>query len=433
MEASDVQADIAATLLEAPRKKNRIRCFFWFLLLLALAAAAFFFLSPNRQDQRSGRDRMEYTTDTVSTGDLIVTVTGTGTLQPTNEVDVGSELSGNIEAVMVDFNDQVTEGQVLARLDVSKLNAQVTQTEASLAAAKARVALTKATVDETAARLRQLEKVKKISGGKLPARAEMDNAKATAARARADKAGAEAGVAEVQARLDITLNELAKAEIISPVNGIVLSRDIEKGQTVAASFSAPVLFKLAEDLTKMELHVAVDEADIGQVREGQEAVFTVDAYPERKFSAVIRQVRFASTVTDGVVTYETVLMVANTDLALRPGMTATAEIVVRKVEQALTVPNAALRFRPSLSEKRQQLPGLLAAIFPRRSRRRKQPPPVIPKGHRQHVWVLRKEGTPRKIEIRTGLTDGVRTEVTKGDLAEGEQVVTVAINSRRTR
>ncbi len=431
MSAKETELDIAA-VLQSSRKKGGKHRFCLLVLLLCCAAGAFLYF--HQQGTEGSGPKMTFTTEPVTIGDLVVTVTATGTLEPTNEVDVGSELSGNIEAVLVDFNDQVTEGQVLARLDISKLEAQVKQTQASFQAAKARVAQAQATSNETAAKLRQLEKVRKLSSGKLPAKVEMDNAKAAVARARADKAGAEAGVAEVQARLDITLNELAKAEIISPVNGIVLSRNIEKGQTVAASFSAPVLFKLAEDLTKMELHVAVDEADIGQVKEGQEAVFTVDAYPERKFSAVIRQVRFASTVTDGVVTYETVLMVDNTDLALRPGMTATAEIVVQKVEQALTVPNAALRFSPlSMKSGQKKKPSLLSAIMPRRPRRNRQPRPGKKKTGQQSVWVLLKEGQPRQVKVKAGFTDGSGTAILEGDLRPGELVITAALSGGEAR
>jgi HlyD family secretion protein len=431
MSAKETAPDIAAVLQLSHKKGGK-----WglYLLVLVICCAAGAFLYFRGQGPEGGGSEMTFKTEPVTVEDLVVTVTSTGTLEPTNEVDVGSELSGNIEEVLVDFNDQVTVGQVLARMDVSKLEAQVKQTQASFQAAKAKVVQAQATINETAVKLRRLEKVRSLSKGKLPAKAEMDIAKAAAARARADKAGAEAGVAEVQASLDITLNELAKAEIISPVNGIVLSRNIEKGQTVAASFSAPVLFNLAEDLTKMELHVAVDEADIGLVREGQEATFTVDAYPERQFSAVIRQVRFASTVTDGVVTYETVLMVDNTDLALRPGMTATAEIVVQKVEKALTVPNAALRFSPpSMKSGQKKKLSLLSAIMPRRPRRERKRPTGKKKNGQQSVWVLLKDGQPRQVEVKAGFTNGSGTEILEGDLRPGELVITAALSGGKTR
>ena len=431
MKTPPEQADIAAVLHSSQKKGGTCRLCLVALLICCAAGAFFYF---QHKGPEGGGPKMTYKTEAAAIEDLVVTVTATGTLEPTNQVDVGSELSGKVEAIMVDFNDRVTEGQLLARLDVSKLQAQVKQTEASLQAAEAKVLQSRATIDETGNTLRRLKKVYKLSGGKMPSQTDMDAAKAASARAQADLAGAEAGVAQVQAGLNIILTDLAKAEIISPVNGVVLARNIEKGQTVAASFEAPVLFALAEDLSKMELHVAVDEADIGQVREGQAAMFTVDAYPERKFSAVISQVRLAPTTSDGVVTYETVLIVDNTDLALRPGMTATAEIVVQKVEKALTVPNAALRFKPPSAEQRQaqkeEKPSLLSALLPRRPRREKRQPPALPKGDRQHVWMESGQEPPRRVAIKTGFTDGIRTAVLEGELREGDQVITAAVSNQ---
>ncbi|WPD22571.1 MAG: efflux RND transporter periplasmic adaptor subunit [Candidatus Electrothrix scaldis] len=428
MKTKDIQQpDLAATLHASRKKGGTCRLCLLAFLICCVAGAVFSF---RQQGSEGPPQQMAFKTEAVTIEDLIVTVTATGTLEPTNQVDVGSELSGKVEAIMVDFNDQVTEGQLLARLDVSKLKAQVKQTEASLQAAKAKVLQTKATIDETRSKLRQLQKVRKLSGGKMPSKTDMDAAQAAYARAQADLASAEAGVAQVQASLHITQTDLAKAEIISPVNGVVLSRNIEKGQTVAASFEAPVLFELAEDLSKMELHVGVDEADIGQVREGQEAMFTVDAYPEQKFSAEISQVRLAPTTTDGVVTYETVLVVDNTELVLRPGMTATAEIVVQKVEKALTVANAALRFKPPSMEQQRSKPSLLSAILPRRPRRGRKQQPPLPKGDRQHVWIESKQGPPRQVAIKTGFTDGIRTAVLEGEIREGEQVITAAMSNR---
>lgn len=425
------QPDIAAVLQSSHKKGGK----YWLcllLLLLCCAGGAFYYFQ--QQGPEGGRPKMSFKTEPVTIDNLVVTVTATGTLEPTNKVDAGSELSGKVEEVMVDFNDPVSEGQVLARLDVSKLKAQVKQTEASLQAAEAKVLQAKATIEETGSKFRQLQNVYKLSKGKMPSRSDMDAAKAASSRAEANLASAEAGVAEVQAKLDITRTDLAKAEIISPVNGIVLSRKIEKGQTVAASFEAPVLFELAEDLTRMELHVAVDEADIGQVKEGQEAEFTVDAYPERQFAAVISQVHFAATGTAGVVTYETVLLVNNTDLALRPGMTATAEIVVQKVENALTVPNAALRFTPPSPKKKQKKPSLLSAVFPRRpSRRTSKKPLIIPKGRQQQVWQESGQGTLGKIAVKVGISDGMRTEVLEGELRDGDEVITAALSGGKSR
>lgn len=414
--------------MDPPRRKGRRCCLCWFLIIACGAAAGWFVAGSGQQNGRPAK--VEYATEKAVSGDLTVTVTATGTLQPTNKVSVGSELSGNIEAVLADWNDRVKAGQVLARLDVSKLKAQVQQTQATLAAAKARVLQAKATIDETASKLRQQEKVRELSGGKQPSQADMDAAIAALARAKADKESAEAGVAEVEAKLAMTRTDLSKAEILSPVSGIVLSRNIEQGQTVAASFSAPVLFEIAEDLAKMELQVDVDEADIGQVREGQEAAFTVDAYPGRTFSANIRQVRFASTVTNGVVTYKTVLRVDNADLSLRPGMTATAEIAVQKAENTLVVPNAALRFSPQTEEKPQQKRSFLDSLMPRSrfspSNRGKRPDKGT--GGQQHVWILY-DGQPKQVPVKTGLSDGSRTQIVEGSLKADDVVITAASTS----
>lgn len=420
-------------MLHPPKRRRGLGCFFWLLVLGGLAAAGYFYFV---QQQESGKSaaQVEYKTEAVRKGDITMTVTATGTLQPTNQVEVGSELSGNIDEVLVDYNDRVKAGQVLARLDVSKLQAQVKQNQAALATAQAKVLSAVATIQETTSKLRQLEKIWKLSGGKTPSQFDIDAAKAAAARAKADKASAAAGVAEVQAKLDITLTDLSKAEIVSPVNGIVLSRNIEPGQTVAASFSAPVLFNLAEDLTKMELQVDVDEADIGQVREGQEAQFTVDAYPERKFSAKIRQVRFASTVTNGVVTYKTVLMVDNSDLALRPGMTATAEIVVQKAERALLVPAAALRFNPQAQKKRERKGSIFDALkpgprFPRREKRMRR---SDEDSGGDQVWLLGKDNQPKPVPVKTGLSDGSNTQILAGEIEAGDQVITGLVTDGRS-
>uniref|UniRef100_UPI0040578B35 efflux RND transporter periplasmic adaptor subunit n=1 Tax=Candidatus Electronema sp. TaxID=2698783 RepID=UPI0040578B35 len=423
-----------ALLLDPPRRRRGFGCLFWLLLLGGLAAGGYYFyLERQKQSSQTAAPQIEYKTEKARIGDVVVTVTATGALQPTNQVDVGSELSGSIEEVLVDYNDVVKAGQVLVRLDVTKLLAQVKQNEASLAAAKAKVLSAAATIQETASKLGQLRKIRELSGGRNPSQFDIDAAEAAAARARAEKTGAEAGVAEVQAKLNMTLTDLSKAEILSPVNGIVLSRSIEPGQTVAASFSAPVLFQLAEDLTKMELHVDVDEADIGQVKEGQQAKFTVDAYPERKFSAVIRQVRFASTVTNGVVTYKTVLMVDNSDLALRPGMTATAEIEVRKAENALVVPTAALRFNPQTQEQMQKKGSFLDSVmsprrFPRREKRVTQ---KMDSRGEQQLWLLGDDGQPKPVQVKIGLSDGSNAEALEGGLKEGDLVIISAGGSGR--
>jgi HlyD family secretion protein len=370
----------------------------------------------------------KYKTEQVWRGDLTVIVTATGTLQPTNTVSVGSELSSIIESVEVNYNDKVKAGQVLARLDTSKLNAQLTQSKAALESAKAKVLQTEATIAETYAKLAQLQKVRELSNGKVPSQSEMDAAEAAYERAKADEASALATVSEAQATIQAIETDLYKSVIRSPINGVILTRSIEPGQTVAASFQAPELFTIAEDLKQMELHVNLDEADVGKVKEGQKATFSVSAYPNRTFEARIIQARYASTTTSGVVTYETVLKVDNSDLSLRPGMTATADITVKKVENAILIPSAALRFTPPINEDTAKSKGgsLISKLLPR-------PPRSAPEQRsenkkQQQVWILKNDQIS-PVSITTGSANGGMTEVVAGDIQPGMEVVVDIISA----
>lgn len=426
----DLTDDINATLKNiGPRKKGKKPIFIILLMLIAAAAGAYFFLLPKGAPDGGPDDGISFKTVPAEITDIHVTVSATGTLEPTNEVEVGSELSGTIQEVFADYNDQVTEGQVLARLDITDLQAQVRKNKASLASARASVRQAQATVEETKRKLKNLKKVRELSGGKVPAQIDMDEARANYARAQADQAGAEASVAEVQASLDSTLTELSKADIISPVNGVVLTRDIEKGSTVAASFETPVLFTLAEDLTKMKLNVDVDEADIGVVKEGLDAHFSVDAYPRRKFTAKIQQVRFNATTTDGVVTYETIMTCDNADLALRPGMTATADIIVKQADQVLSVPNAALRFSMPKPEENSTKPSLLRMFMPGPPGHGNRPTKhvtITDSGGQETIWILDENKRPRPVRIKTGLTDGINTQIIEGKISRGTEVIVSA-------
>lgn len=379
----------------------------------------------------SADSAVQYRTQEVQRGDLSVIVTATGNLEPTNQVDVGTEVSGTITRLNADFNDHVEAGQLLAELDTSKLEAQLLATKASLESARAKLLQAQATVEESTNELKRLQQVHKLSNGRMPSQSELDTAQATVKRAHADEAAARASVAQAEAALELDQTNLAKAKVLSPISGVVLNRVVELGQTVAAQFAAPVLFTLAEDLTKMELHVDVDEADVGRVRNGQPATFTVDAYSDRRFPAQILQVRYGSQEVDGVITYETVLNVDNTDLALRPGMTATAEIVVQEVKDALLVPTAALRFSPpqQVSTAKPAASGgnLLSRLMPR--------PPRPQQNQRedttqqQRVWVLRDDGQLQAVDISTGANNGRLAEVTAGELQAGMQVVTDSVSA----
>lgn len=333
----------------------------------------------------------------IQRGSLSVTVAATGTLKPINQVDVGSELSGTIETVEVDYNDRVKRDQILATLNTDELKAEVLQSESGLKSARANLQVAKATLVET--RL-TFQRTQELAAKRLASPQDLDNANAAYLRAQAEETSAKARVSLASATLDADQTNLDKAVIHSPIDGIVLARKVEPGQTVAASFQTPVLFTLAEDLTRMVLHANIDEADMGQIKEGQNATFTVDAYPNRKFSAKILSIRNTPQTVERIVTYETLLSVDNSELLLRPGMTATINITTQRVEDALLVPNNALRFTPSWPNEATAPDAALSA------------------DRKQRVWTLQ-DGRPVPIPVTVGLSDGHNTEILAGDLRPG--------------
>lgn len=417
--STDLSRTLREGLAASPAWQRYLK---WAAIAIVIIAAAYF--TFGRGDSKT----VTYTTQDVVKGDLTVTVTATGNLEPRNQVEIGSELSGIVDDVNVDVNDEVKAGQVLAALNTTRLKAQVLQAESSLASAEARVLQADAGAKEARANYARLQKVRELSGNKLPSQQDMDVAEAAVARSDGELAAAKAAVAQSRASLETVRTDLGKTEIRSPINGMILVRSVEPGQTVAASLQAPVLFIMAEDLKKMELHVSVDEADVGSVQVGQEASFTVDAYPNRRFSAHITQVHFASSNTKassssssssqssatstGVVTYETVLEVDNPELLLRPGMTATAEIVTTNIEDAVLVPNAALRFSPETANPAGAARGggPLSMIMPRM---RFGGPRQQQKGTGRRIgraYIL-EAGKPALVMFRAGATDGRMTEV----------------------
>ncbi len=413
--AEKVKADIEA-VLRLDKPKTRLRRLLPGLLLVAAACAAV--LLYMHFSAGSSGNGARFVTEPVTKDDLTVTVTATGTVQPTNEVEVSSELSGIVREVFVDYNSEVTTGQTLAELDTDKLRSTVDSSRAKLQAAKAKVGEAEATLLETTLeRDRQQQLVKK----KVGAEQQLETAEAAHQRAIAAVDSAKAEVAAASADLALNETNLSKAVIRSPITGVVLARAVEPGQTVASSLQAPVLFTIAEDLSKMEVQVDVDEADVGSVRQGQNATFSVDAYPNKAFTAEIRELRFGSEVVQGVVTYKAVLTTDNSALLLRPGMTATAEIVVAQVENALTVPNAALRYSPP-SNVEADPRNFLQKIMPGPPRFRRPSISDQPAGDARQIWILR-DGTPTEIDVIMGATDGKRTEIVKGELAPGQEVI----------
>ncbi|HEU0202020.1 MAG TPA: efflux RND transporter periplasmic adaptor subunit [Burkholderiaceae bacterium] len=289
-----------------------------------------------------------------------------------------------------------------------------------------------ATVAEARANLARFRQVAILSGGKVPSGSEMDTAEATLKRAAASEASAHAAVGQARAALKSDETNLAKAHIRSPIDGVVLARKVEPGQTVAATFQAPVLFTIAEDLAKMELQVDVDEADVGQVKVGHKASFGVDAWPGRTYDAVITRVGYGSRVKEGVVSYPAVLQVTNNDLSLRPGMTGTAQIITLTRENVLLVPNAALRFEPPAET--QTTPAKnsnpVSALLPRPPSAPPRPStPVSLAGSTQRVWVPR-EGRAVPLQVKVGATDSRFTEIIGGELRAGEVVITEVVGGK---
>jgi HlyD family secretion protein len=408
-----VADDIQATLGLTQRARRRRHLWRWFgaAVAIALAAAAALMFRSSPADAAT-----QYQTDTVRRGALTVTVTATGDLKSLTQVNIGTEISGVVESVAVDYNSGVTVGQVLARVNTDKLEAQAGQARAALDASRAKQRQSQATLNETQAQLAKLQNVRELSGGRVPSRQDMDAQQAAVQRADADVASAQAQVTQAEASLAAIETDIKKALIRSPIKGIVLDRQIDPGQTVAASFQTPVLFTLAEDLTRMKLIVDVDEADIGKVRVGQSAAFRVDAYPDRTFASRVTEIRSTPKTSNGVVTYQTVLSVDNAERLLRPGMTATATVTVDEVADALLIPNAALRFTPP------------AATAPRSGGFRLLPPP--PGSTRRErtddasprVWILR-DSQPVPINVTVGPSDGRSTAVTADALTPGTAVI----------
>ena len=394
------------------RAKTWTRRLLWLALLaLALGGIAWWVLHG-----QSGGKAMTYETAPVETKTIVVRVQATGNIQPTTEVEVSSERSGVIRTVNVKANSVVKKGDVLAELDTERLQAELARGKAAVAAAEARLADAKATLLE-----KQLlyQRSEKLSARGVSSTQDLDTARAAQSRAEAGVVASQADIEVAKADMAMTQTDITKARILSPVDGIVLKRDAEPGQTVASSFQAPVLFTLAEDLTHMQLEADVDEADIGAVKEGQKASFRVDAYPGKSFPAVIDTIEYSPKVTDNVVTYKAVLTVDNSDLLLRPGMTATAQIVVQEVPDALAVPNAALRYTPPKEQKAQGF-SVMNLFIPRLPPASKNSAPGADGTRTLHVL---ENGVPKAITVHVGVSDGKDTEIVSGDIKAGEQVI----------
>jgi HlyD family secretion protein len=375
----------------------------------------------------------DYITEDVAQESLALSVTATGNLRPTNQVEVGAEVTGPVDSVLVDVNDRVTKGQVIAVINTEIIDQQIAQSRANANAARAALGQAQATLDIDTVQLKRLEEVRRLSGGRVPSQIEIEQAEAAVQRDTAAVASARANIQAADALLKGNLTTRSRAVIRAPVDGVVLARRIEPGQTVVAAFNTVTLFVIAEDLGQMQLRVAIDEADVGQVKAGQKASFTVDAYPGRQFPATLQRIDLASANTvaaqggaatssaasGSVVSYEARLEVLNPDGLLRPGMTATATIATQNTGKAMLVPNAALRFRP---DEKEESGG--SVLNPQIGLEDGKQQATIGEGSRQQVRVLQADGTLKVIEVTTGRSDGRRTVVTSKDLKPGMKVVT---------
>jgi HlyD family secretion protein len=353
-------------------------------------------------------------------------VSSTGTLQAVVTVQVGSQVSGTIDKLSADFNSKVTAGEVIAQLNQDKFKAAVDQARANLLAAQANYTKAKVAVVDA---LRTLERNRELRKKELMAQSDLDAAQTAYDAALAQLNVNHAQTAQAQAALTQATVDLNNTVIRSPVAGIVISRNVDVGQTVAASLQAPTLFTIANDLAKMEVHTTVDEADVGNVREGQPVSFTVDAFPARRFRGKVFQVRNAPTIVQNVVTYDAVVRIDNKDLLLKPGMTANVQFLVSEKEDVLTIPNMALRFR--LPEDKNEAEAALrqdrSRAAPRVGARRTSRPGrsgsgAVRPGRQAKIYLL-KDGRAQAVDVQLGITDGSKSEVIGGPIDEKDWVI----------
>ena len=421
-QASTPSVEVALCLDGNGRATRERRGWLWLLVALfalVAAAGAYAWLAVPSE-------RIVYTTQAVDIRDLTVEVSATGNLQPLTQVDISSELSGVVRAVTVVENQHVKKGNVLAALDTTRLSAQIERAQASAKAAAAKVEDTRTTLSQN---IQALTRAQELTKRGIATTKALEAATAERDRAQSALDMAEANLAIAEADLKLQKADLAKSTIYAPIDGVVLTRSVNPGQTVASSMQAPVLFVLAASLSQMELKAAVDEADVGSVAKGQNAHFTVDSFPDRSFDATIRDIAYASVTTDGVVTYNAWLDVGNEEFLLRPGMTATVSIVTREAKGVFTVPASAFRYRPSLVTNGGNFS--LQKLFmghPSRGPTDRSRPASAPSDGLRTLYVL-KNGTPVAVRVKTGSTDGDRTEIVSG-LSVVDAVITAASSAK---
>ncbi len=405
--------------LNSYKKTDSKKKYIWVIIILALAtAAAYYFLTIKEEN---GNEKLSYKTQELKKGNLQVTVMATGNLNPTNSVDIGIEVSGTIKEIYVDFNDKVEVGQILAKLDTTKLKSQVDSSKASLSVAKANMQQSEVTLKSKKLYYERMSKIYEQSKGNYPSQNDLDDARFAYENAEAAYKASQAEVNQADFNLKTDQENLEKAVVRSSIKGIVLNREIEIGQTVAASMSTPTLFTLAKDLTKMDLIVSIDEADVANIKEGLDVSFTVDAYPNETFKGKIKQVRYNPIENSGVITYETVASVDNEKLLLRPGMTASAKITTKELKGKLLVPNSALRFKPTVKRETKKQNGISFVGPPMRNSNNKRSKD-LDKADFKTVYIL-ENGQPKKVTVRVLETDGKFTSVESQNLKAGDKII----------
>lgn len=393
--------------------------YFWFLLILiAIAAGAYYYFIYNKKESEG---TISYKTQKLKKGDLEVTVMATGNLEPTNSIDVGIEVSGTIKEIYVDFNDLVEVNQILAVLDTTKLKAKVNSSKASLSIAKANAKASYVSLKSKKLVYNRTLKMYKKSNGKYPSKNTLDDSMFSYESAQASYEAKKAQVQQAQFNLTTSEDDLGKAIVKSSIKGIVLDRAVEVGQTVAASTSTPTLFTLAKDLTKMELIVNIDEADVADIKEKLNVTFTVDAYPDEIFKGQIKQVRLNPIEESGVVTYETVVLVENNRLLLRPGMTASAKIITKELTNELLLPNASLRFKPKIQVQSKRK-GFDFSGRPGGRQKRVKSTKEVSKTKSKTIYILEND-QPKRVRVRILETDGKFTGVESRELKVDDEII----------
>ncbi|MDN5114327.1 efflux RND transporter periplasmic adaptor subunit [Aliarcobacter butzleri] len=378
-----------------------------------LAIVLFFIFNGNDKS-----NKIEYITKKVTQGDLSVVVSTTGNLNPTNSVEIGIEVSGTLKEIFVDFNDEVKAGQILAKIDTVKLQSQVDSSTAALAIAVANQKESQVLLNNKKTLYDRTLNMYKNSGGKYPSKNELDDTRFSYEAAIESLEAAKAKVLQAQSNLKTDKQNLEKASVKSSIDGIVLNREVEVGQTLAATMSAPKLFTIAKDLTNMDLIVSIDEADVADIKKDLPVTFTVDAYPNKVFNGKVKQVRLNPVDTNGVVTYETVVSVDNEDLLLKPGMTATAKIITKESKNKLLIPNGALRFKPKMQEQKN---GGVNLVGPNMNR----PANVardLSKKELSPIFIL-ENNQPKRVMVKVLDSDGKLTSIESEELKVDDEVI----------